>query len=379
MTESLYIHIPFCLKKCIYCDFYSLPLSAGPLAAPDRAGYVEALCTEMALRKGTARNLRTIFIGGGTPTLLSAAEAARILDTAAGIFSLRPDAEITIEANPGTLDAKKASELRTVGVNRVSMGVQSFVDEELSLLGRAHSARDGIAAVEAARQAGFGNLSLDLMYALPGQKMGSWEYSLERAVELAPEHLSTYELTPEEGTPLARALGEGRHTLPPEETVSAMYYRGIDLLAERGYAQYEISNFAKPGRACTHNLTYWRREEYLGVGAAAHSFLNEKRSANFRDLRLYGEAVGRGILPVEEEILINGAEALKETLFLGLRMTEEGLDLESSPLRGLLENSRTVEECLRRGLLERKGSRLRLGRRGLVLSSEIMVKILNEV
>ncbi|MBZ0157165.1 MAG: radical SAM family heme chaperone HemW [Alphaproteobacteria bacterium] len=373
MTESLYIHIPFCVRKCIYCDFYSLPLSV-----PDTGTYVEALCAEMALRRGAARNLRTVFIGGGTPTLLSATEAARLLDTAAALFSLRSDAEITIEANPGTITMKKASDLRAAGVNRMSIGVQSLIDEELSLLGRAHSARDALAAMEAVRKAGFENLSLDLMYGLPGQKMASWEYSLENSIGLTPEHFSTYELTPEEGTPLARLLEEGRLALPPEETVTDMYYRGIDLLAENGYMHYEISNFAKPGRSCAHNLTYWRREEYLGIGAAAHSFLHEKRTANFRDLRRYIDTVARGVLPVEEESGTSSIEAQKEMLFLGLR-TSEGIDMERSPLREPLEKSKTVEECIRLGLLEREGPRLRLGRRGLVLSSEILVKILMEI
>jgi oxygen-independent coproporphyrinogen-3 oxidase len=373
MITSLYIHIPFCIRKCAYCDFYSIPFSAEHAAA-----YTDALCSEIALREGMAKELRTIYIGGGTPTLLAEDEVARILEKVHAAFSVHHDAEITIEANPGTVSERKLYHMRSAGINRISIGGQSFHDHELKLLGRRHTAQDITDAVHAARKAGFDNLSLDLIYGIPGQTRAAWKRTLLSAVSLAPEHLSTYELTPERNTPLYDRIERNDVVLLPEEEITEMYYESLALLKEHGYVHYEISNVALPGRACRHNLNYWKRGTYLGIGAAAHSFLNGKRTANVSSIEHYLTALKENSLPVGEETVLSEEDALKEHIFLGLRMSE-GLDLRLVRGAEKISNSKAVEELTRHGLIELNEHRLRLTRKGLVLSSEVMVRLLQSL
>ena len=380
MAHSLYIHIPFCMKKCIYCDFYSIP---GEYALIEK--YTDALCCEILLKKDSARDLETVYIGGGTPTLLPEGHIARLLQTVREVFTMKADAELTIEANPGTVSREKLRRLRREGINRISIGIQSLVDRELAALGRIHSADDALLAVKAAQEAGFDNISLDLIYGIPGQTGKSWEYTLMKALETAPQHFSTYELTPEEETPLARGIAEGNIVLPCEEEVIGMYYHGMDILKGHGYLHYEISNFAKPGRQCLHNLNYWNRGEYLGIGAGAHSFYHGKRAANVRDANRYVNQVNKGILPVSEENEITESEAFKETVFLGMRKTE-GIHVRTLPplcpplprggWGGEVKFKQAVAELIRDGLVEFKGDCLRFTDKGLVLSNEVLVRLL---
>jgi oxygen-independent coproporphyrinogen-3 oxidase len=361
--------------------------------SPISADYINALCKEIGLRKRTVNGLKTIYIGGGTPTVLSEEDISKVLNTVRENCSINQDAEITIEANPRTITEEKAEALLKSGMNRISIGIQSFIDSELSMLGRSHSSDDAIKAVRDVRNAGFRNVSIDLMYGIPSLKfqisnfksqIRNWEYSLGKAVELSPEHISIYELTPEKNTPLYQDIESAIISMPDEETISEMYYRGIDTLKKHGYVHYEISNLAKSGYKCIHNLNYWNRGEYLGIGAGAHSFFNERRIGNVRNVLQYIELLNNGRAPTAEEIKITEDEALKEYIFLGLRKTE-GIDIRKIPVippipplvkggKGGLNNA--VEELLLHGFVELKDSHLRLTKKGLLLSSEVIVKIL---
>lgn len=381
MVEYLYIHIPFCIKKCIYCDFYSIPFTHPfPPLAEGRIGgvagdYINALRKEIELRKGVADNLKAIFIGGGTPTILSEKDIAEILNAVRKNYSINPDAEITIESNPRTISEDKAKKLLDSGINRISIGVQSFVDKELITLGRSHNADDAIKAVKDIRSAGFKNISVDLIYGIPEQNLSTWEYTLLKAMELSPAHISTYELTHEKDTPLYEYIKSGRLTMPEEGVISEMYYKGIDMLKAHGYVHYEISNLSKPEYECRHNLNYWNRGKYLGIGAGAHSFFSGKRTGNARDINHYIESINDNKIPVAEEHYITNEEALKEFIFLGMRKTD-GIDLRLLPEKKRVLMKKAVEDLASHGLVEVQDNRLRLTGKGLILSSEVIVQVL---
>ena len=374
MVHYLYIHIPFCIAKCDYCDFYSIPV--GRSGADWSWKYVYALLKEMDLRRNIAGNLRTVYIGGGTPTLLSSEQIAAILSGVKEIFSIVSGAEITIEANPGTVSERQFDALREAGTNRVSIGVQSLSGRELCTLGRSHTAEDSFAAVSAARKAGFDNISLDLIYGIPGQHMDIWENTMRRALELFPEHVSAYELTPEESTPLHANLTRGVYALPDESLVIEMYYAALEKMKAHGYLHYEISNFAKPGHESVHNLNYWDRGEYLGVGAGAHSYFKGKRTSNIPDLYRYMESINNSVMPVDEDTTVTEQDQFNEMIFLGLRKTE-GLDMRLMPDKERLLKNEAVVALQRHGLIEIEDCYLRLTVKGLVMSTEVMVQILS--
>ena len=314
-TLGLYFHIPFCRTKCAYCDFYSRP-------APEeaQAAYVGALEAEaeklLPLAEGYA--VESVYVGGGTPSMLPPELFARVL-AAAKRFAVAADAEITAEANPAPLPPELFPLWRRAGVNRLSLGMQSAVDAELRAVGRRHAFADVSAAVSAARAAGIANVSLDLMLGLPGQTMESALFSLGRALSLQPEHLSVYCLKLEDGTPLARLAAEGRARLPGDELVAETYLACCERLTAEGLAQYEISNFARPGFCSRHNLRYWRRGEYLGVGAAAHSFFGGRRRFFPPDAAAFAEvAAAEGIGWTDDE----PSDAAEEALILSLRMAD---------------------------------------------------------
>jgi oxygen-independent coproporphyrinogen-3 oxidase len=381
-VNYLYIHIPFCIKKCIYCDFYSIPFKSQ--IAGD---YIKALCREIELRKDVGGDLTTIYIGGGTPTILSEKEITGLLQAMRDNYAIDPDAEITIEANPRTISEDKAKKLLDSGINRISIGIQSLIDKELIILGRSHNAEDAIKAVKDVRSAGFKNISIDLIYGIPflsSQESGvrsqelqikNWEYSLQKALELSPEHISTYELTPEKNTPLYEDIKMGRIIMPDEGVISEMYYTGIDILKEHGYVHYEISNLAKPGYECRHNLNYWNRGKYLGIGTGAHSFFNRKRIANVRDIKHYIEGINDDKIPVAEEHYITNDEASREFIFLGMRKTD-GIDMKLLPDKKRVLMKKAVEDLAFHGLVEVKDNYLRLTRKGLLLSNEVIVQVL---
>lgn len=371
-TLGLYFHIPFCRSKCAYCDFYSRP-------APEQtqAAYVGALEAEaeklLPLAEGYA--VESVYVGGGTPSMLPPELFARVL-AAAKRFSVSENAEITAEANPAPLPPELFSLWRRAGVNRLSLGMQSAVEAELRAVGRRHTFADVSAAVSAARAAGLENVSLDLMLGLPGQSMESALLSLDRALSLKPEHLSVYCLKLEDGTPLARLAAAGRVTLPDDELVAEAYLACCERLAAEGLAQYEISNFARPGFSSRHNLRYWRRGEYLGIGAAAHSFFGGRRRFFPPDAAAFAAlAAEKGIGWTDDE----PSDAAEEALILSLRMAGGCSLAEMERLAG----GRAAREIGKRlGRLTESGHALKtpagyaLTPRGMLVSNAILSDLL---
>ncbi|HJD96413.1 radical SAM family heme chaperone HemW [Mailhella massiliensis] len=368
----LYLHVPFCRRKCRYCAFYSEPCAPGDDAR--LTAWADALLGEMR-REARALGrpaVSTVFFGGGTPSLLSPALTGRILDEAAALFSLEDGAEISMEANPESMTEEKARGFRAAGVNRVSLGVQALDDGFLAALGRAHDKKAALAAFSALRRAGFANVGFDLMWGLPGQSAANWKAQLAEACALSPEHLSCYGLMLEEGTPLYRERES--LPLPSEEEAAAMYEEGGALLEAAGYRQYEISNYAKEGFACRHNQGYWQGKDYLGLGPSAVSCIRNERRSNAADTEAWRLAVLRGERAAAVERL-GFTERAEELVMLGLR-TAEGLDLAAyRALTGrdfMKDNEGLVAELLRLGMAGREGGRFFLTRRGMLVSSSVM-------
>jgi oxygen-independent coproporphyrinogen-3 oxidase len=376
MPYGLYLHIPFCRQKCAYCDFDSF-VCEETLYAP----YLLAIRQEMVTwaNSGVA-NARTLFVGGGTPTVLSALDLAALVRETRRIFALPARAEITVEANPGTVDVGYLRRLREAGVNRLSLGVQSFDDRLLRLLGRIHTALDAEKAVRDARAAGLENLNLDLMLGLPEQTMADWRESLLRALDLVPEHLSLYALTLEEGTPLKERITGGALAEPDDDRAAEMYEWAEQTLAEAGYVHYEISNWARKGFACQHNLIYWRNEPYLGLGAAAHSWMGGKRWANVRYPGEYIQALHGQLGPVAEMETLDRALEMAETMMMGLRLLQEGVAFDRFEQRFGVQMEEVygseIADLVARGLLERTAERIRLTLRGHLLGNRAFVEFL---
>ena len=373
MAEFLYVHVPFCLKKCAYCDFYSVSASE-----PAYAAYVYALKREFLSRRGEVLELKGIYIGGGTPTAMSASLLTETIKCVYENFDVAPDVEFTVEANPETLDDEKLRALRASGVNRLSIGVQSFLDSELCALGRVHDAKKALSAARAARKI-FDNLSLDLIYGIPGSNAESWACTLDTALSLDPAHISAYELTPEAATPLGRMVESGEVTMPNEDLVVSMYDTAVERLSRAGYDRYEISNFARPGRECVHNVNYWRRGRYLGAGAGAHSFIAGRRFWNVPDIQKYiaaaealdGAAEGAAWTAAEGVTEVDAREAFSESVFLGLR-TREGVLIEGAPPHW----KDSLLDMERAGFLDIRGNTLRLTHRGILVSNSVIAEVL---
>jgi len=392
---SLYVHIPFCEQKCPYCDFNSYA-GLEDLMAP----YVRALARELALwAQALGRPaVATLYFGGGTPSVLPLPLLEEVLAAVHHHFDCRPLREVSLEANPGTVDLSYLRGLRALGVDRLSLGVQSFWDDELRFLGRLHSAQEAEEAYRRARRAGFENVNLDLIYGLPGQPLERWQGSVRRALALGPEHLSLYALTVEEGTPLAHQVAKGEVPPPDPDAQAEMYEWSREALAAVGYEHYEISNWARPGRRCLHNLAYWHMRPYLGVGAGAHSCLwDGERYYRFWNLyspRRYATAVeeapGEPSAPSLSALLASlpfvagveeggPQEALAEAIVLGLRLVE-GVDLGELAARFRRDPRRVygpqMEELVSLGLLTVEDGRMRLTTRGLFLANEAMARFL---
>lgn len=319
---ALYVHVPFCRRKCPYCDFYSVPEEASLLDA-----YPELLIKNLhhSCRSGWNGPLETVFFGGGTPSLLSPAAVGRIMEGVQGIFGLKNGAEVSLEANPGTVSAETLEGYREAGINRISLGVQSLRERDLSLLGRIHSSAEARSVVRWAREAGFSNLSCDLIFALPDQTPEDLRRSVEEFLLLEPEHLSCYGLTVEDDTPFAHLHRTGELNPPDEERFSELFLLLEELLSAAGYGHYEISNYARPGMECRHNLRYWHRRSYLGIGAGSHSFCSRgwgSRSAVPSDLSGYMRALGDDRDPCTFIEAFDRRGAMAETLYLGLRTAE---------------------------------------------------------
>ncbi len=370
---ALYIHIPFCWSKCIYCDFASYPNSEDRIE-PYLAALKEELCSWKCALQGY--ELTSIFIGGGTPSILSGQQIEDLLRAVRRTIPVRSDAEITMEANPGTVNLRKLQICRRSGVNRISFGAQSMNDGLLKKLGRIHTAAEIREAVSMAREAGFNHVSLDLMYALPGQTTELWRDTLDQAIALNPDHISAYSLIVEEGTPMYDLAESGKVDLPDDDSVIKMQHIAIDRLADAGYHRYEISNYARPGCECRHNIVYWQRGEYLGVGCAAHSLMNGERFENPRSLSEYLAGARRC-----DRIALTREDEMEETLMLATRMTQ-GMNLDDYRSRFGVDFATVHQESLRRlqalGLIEIDSGFLRLTRRGLEVQNAVVVELLEE-
>ncbi len=380
MGFSLYAHIPYCHAKCPYCDFNSYAASSWP---EDR--YVDALIAELSSRaeSGPWKNqpVATIFFGGGTPSLFRPESIGRVIDAAAHRFGIEDDAEITLEANPGTIDDAKLAGLRAAGVNRISFGAQSFNNATLKLLGRIHSADQTRAAARAAHRAGFERLNLDLIFAVPGQSLEEVRSDIEAAAELEPDHISAYNLTFEEGTAFFADLKGGKIRQLSSDDQAAMYAAVREELPRRGFPMYEISNYAPPGHEARHNLTYWRAESYLGIGAGAHSYARNgaggRRWWNERAPSRYIErALSRGVAEAGAET-IDEKTAAGEFVFLNLRLREGFASADFERRFGRDFDSvfgARAAPLLESGLLIRSADRIRLSDRGLELADAVFAE-----
>jgi len=377
---SLYIHIPFCERKCLYCDFYSV-------TDTERVeDFLGALAQEIALQKYRSGEVvfGTVFFGGGTPSLQTPAQVERILSELHTAFRIAPDAEITLEANPGTVTGEKLRAFSSLGINRLSIGIQSFHDHDLKALGRIHDRAEAFRCVDLARAAGFDNISLDLIYSIPEQTLAEWEDNLRIAVDLAPQHIAAYSLIVEDGTPLAQMVGAGEVRMNSTDLEAEMYERAMERLGAHGYEHYEVSNYALPGFRCRHNGNYWSHIDYLGFGPSAHSFwkgsdgTSGRRWWNVADLSTYLDRLKGGILPVDSEEQVGLKEMLNERIFLGLRSS--GVDL--SELRRDLgydlktKQAGTVQRLLEGQMALLDGDALRLTPKGFLLCDEICGRLL---
>ena len=372
---GLYIHVPFCQRKCAYCDFFSvtdLSLVAAWLAALER---------EAGVYQGRFAPFDTLYLGGGTPSLLEAPQLTALIDGLRRYFSFSPDSEVTLESNPDDVTTEKIKLYQDLGVNRLSVGGQSFDDRELAFLGRRHTARQTVEALEAARAAGFGNLSLDLIYGLPGQTLDDWSQTLERACSFEPEHLSCYQLTYEPETPLGRKQARGEVTPATEETERDFFLLTSRFLAERGYLHYEISNFARQGEPGTepyyshHNRKYWDHTPYLGLGPGAHSFQDGVRWWNAASVKQYCQDLAQGRTPVAASETLSGEQLRLEALYLGLR-TREGVPLDLLRQTSGWEN--ILSELKEAELIRVNQDRAALTRQGFLLADRLALLFMDE-
>lgn len=367
---GLYLHFPFCVRKCGYCDFLSFPADEAAKHA-----YADAIIREIRSRAKTLKNasVTTVFLGGGTPSVMPVKALEEIFRTLHDSFAVSPEAEITMEANPGTLSEEMISFLSRQ-VDRVSLGVQSFNDAELRLLGRIHSRDEALQSVDLLKKAGVRNINIDLMSGIPGQTLDSWRASLRTAVGLDLPHVSAYSLIVEEGTPFARVPMEDLH-LPDEDTEREMYYETKQILGNAGLERYEISNYARPGYECRHNIRYWRRGDYLGFGIGAASLLNDRRWKNTDDFKNYVKNSGDPALIEREEEDLTARSCMEEFMFLGLRMmrgvTEEDFQGQfHCDLREVYGN--VLDKEISEGLMQRDGTRYFLTDRGIDISNWVL-------
>jgi oxygen-independent coproporphyrinogen III oxidase len=386
---SLYIHIPFCVHRCAYCDFNTYANQETMIPA-----YVEALCREIAVISHLAperMTARTVYFGGGTPSLLSTFQFDSILQIIAGCFNLAADVEISLEANPGTVTRESLRDLHSLGFNRMSLGAQSAHPQELRQLERIHDYFDVINAVAWARQAGFNNLNLDLIFGLPEQTLKHWESTITLISDLHPDHLSLYALTVEDKTPYGRWIRGGLQPLPDPDLAADMYELAGEALEEGGFEQYEISNWARPGRECRHNLQYWRGRPYLGFGAGAHGWAHGWRISNVLRIKTYIErlsavtdmmkfAFPKSPATVHQTRISKNVE-MQETMMTGLRLTREGVCAEGFYKRFGVEMmavfGREINELVHLSLLEWAGTALRLTKRGRLLGNQVFMRFVD--
>ena len=374
---ELYLHIPFCVSKCKYCDFLS-----APSGEEQRQIYVERLCRRIRYWSDVIHNygyeIVSIFVGGGTPSILTEVQITQVFEAVHESFPIREDAEITLEMNPGTDVKDKLPVYRELGINRLSMGLQSADNEELKCLGRIHTYEDFRQVYQWAREAGFTNINVDLMSAIPGQTLESYEDTLRKVADLEPEHISAYSLIIEEGTPFYERYGEGRHAeeLPDEDIERQMYVRTGEILEDYGYHRYEISNYAKDGYECRHNLGYWDRKEYLGLGAGASSLMDHIR---WKEPDHIGPSTGLGLEEREDFTRLRRKDEMEEFMFLGLRKINGVSEYDFyKSFRVSMDEiyKESIENLIKEGLLVREEDRIRLTDRGIDLSNYALSQFL---
>ncbi len=373
MPMGLYIHVPFCMKKCHYCDFVSFVWEPAGIAL-----YLQCLEKEMALYgallSAEEKKITTLYVGGGTPSCLSVTQLEELLAHVHCYFDLSQCQECSVEANPGTLTEEKLLRLRQGGFNRLSLGVQACQDEQLQVLGRIHCFQEALEAVDMAQRAGFTDINADFIFGIPGQTLSQWEACLDTMIRWHLPHVSVYGLQVEAGTPLAQRVAAGDVLICDEDLEADMFAAAIDTLTQHGYEQYEISNYALPGRECRHNIGYWRHYPYLGLGPAAHSYLQGKRFFNPPTLEAYQNNMNQGHVALEEGILLTQEESMSEEIFLGLRLLS-GVDVSGFQERygERVEDvyKEQIQQLVGEGLLQIGPGMMRLTRRGVELGNRV--------
>ena len=382
MDAGLYIHIPFCVKKCSYCDFNSFPIGKH---CEKTGQYVDYLVREMEIQSKAASQYEfsSLFIGGGTPTILCEEGIALLFEGIYKNFNIAKGAEITMEANPKTLSEGKLKVIKECGVNRLSMGLQAAQEKVLCILGRIHSYEDFVENYNQARRAGFENINVDLMFSIPGQTFEDWMDTLEKVTSLSPEHISAYSLIVEDGTPICEKIENGELVELDDDTDRKMYHEGVKFLRERGYIQYEISNFSKQGYESAHNIKYWRCSDYVGLGPGAHSYMNGLRYSNCSTLEEYFTSIDENRPPVNWSEAISKKQQMEEMMFMGLRMNE-GVSKEEFYKKFNVEFDEVygdkVDVLEEKGLLEikeyRGDKRVCLTPHGIDISNTVFIEFL---
>jgi len=369
-ATGLYVHIPFCSSRCSYCDF-----ATGLYQSELAERYVAALIEEVRASRYSGASVDTIYFGGGTPSLLAPSQLARILATLHEQFTIDPKSEITLEINPGSVTREKLDAFRSLGVNRASFGAQTFDDAELAKLGRSHNGADALKTFADLRDAGFNNISFDLIAGLPGQTLEGWQRNIEQFLALSPEHLSFYLLEVHSGTPLAEHIRRGLQPVPDDDLAGLMYRWMLDHASEAGYEHYEISNLCQPGFHSRHNVKYWSADPYFGFGCSAHSYDGRtRRWSNHRDVLKYVELIENCVAPIVEEQELTETDVRAEALFLGMRLMR-GVDVrryqESFGVDLREQHGADLDRFRKAGLLEFDGDLIRLTRTGALLSNEV--------
>ncbi|MCX8131000.1 MAG: radical SAM family heme chaperone HemW [Clostridia bacterium] len=373
---GLYIHIPFCMSKCHYCDFNSFSGMEGSIP-----GYFDALKKEICLYEDMLKDyeIKTVFIGGGTPSYVHESYIVEVMNLCNEKLNICENGEISIESNPGTLDPHKLSAYRKAGVNRLSIGLQARQDHILKRIGRIHCSGDFDISFYNAREAGFKNINTDLIFGLPGQKLSDWKETIESIVGLGVEHVSCYSLKIEEGTVFGNMLDIGEISYIDDELDREMYSRAVEYLTSNGYRHYEISNFAKPGFECRHNLVYWNAEPYIGVGAGAHSYFQGKRTNNINSVEEYVKSIGKGEIPGENTGYINKDDEISEYMILGLRLIE-GVSAKKFFKRfdtDIFDKyGKRLDKLVKDGLLDVEEDKIRLTTKGLDLANRVFVEFI---
>jgi oxygen-independent coproporphyrinogen-3 oxidase len=370
MSAGIYVHIPFCIAKCVYCDFYSV------VDSPESQNrFVASLIREIELQSESVwgkQEFDTIYFGGGTPSIFKPEQLGAIIESLKRCFNIADNAEITIEINPETVEETFFEKLKNIGVNRISIGVQSFDDNELRTLGRIHNSQTALKAIDSARRAGFDNFSIDLIFGIPGQSLESWRQTLDMAVKQNPVHISAYGLTIESGTPLESLINSGKLIAVDDDAQVDMYRLLLKTMAQNGLIRYEISNFARPGKESRHNLKYWRDCNYLGFGPAAHTYDGSNRCANVRDLAKYISLLGLNQIPIGFRERLSSEQKTMERLLMGIRQAE-GVEL-ASVISAIDKDS--LESLCEEELVSVADGKLLITEKGLPVSDKIIAQLI---